>query len=112
MAFYYGYCSLMRNNTFGKAALILFPRRTKFIGDERLLRQEKDNVMTKISSILAVAIILASASIASAATVKAAKHHRYIERGAVMLLENNGAHAAGGGTSAAEHFQNNWNIGY
>jgi hypothetical protein len=69
-------------------------------------------VMTKIFSILAVAIILGSASIASAATVKAAKHHRHIERGAVMLLENNGARATGGGTSAAERFQSNWNIGY
>jgi uncharacterized membrane protein len=67
--------------------------------------------MTKISSILAVAIVLASASIASAATAKAARQH-HVHRGTVMLLENNGGRAAGSGTSAAEHFQDNWNIGY
>jgi uncharacterized membrane protein len=67
--------------------------------------------MTKIASILAAAIVLASASIASAATVKAAKQH-HVHRGAVMLLEDNGARAAGSGTSTAERFQSNWNIGY
>ena len=57
------------------------------------------------------ALILGSASIASAATVtKHAKPH--VERGSVMLLENNGASQAAADTRAAESFQDNWNIGY
>jgi hypothetical protein len=68
--------------------------------------------MTKISSILAAVIILGSASVASAATVTKAAKHNHVERGAVMLLEDNGARGAGAGTAAAESFQDNWNIGY
>jgi hypothetical protein len=68
--------------------------------------------MTRFSSLLAAAIILGSASIASAATVTHAAKHHHVERGSVMLLEDNGARGAGAGTAAAESFQDNWNIGY
>jgi hypothetical protein len=65
----------------------------------------------KISGLLAAALILGSASIASAATVtRHAKHH--VEHGAVMLLENNGAGQAAADERASENFQSNWNIGY
>jgi hypothetical protein len=50
--------------------------------------------MNKFFGLLAAAIILGAASIASAATIT--KHHA----------------AAGSGTSTAESFQGNWNIGY
>jgi hypothetical protein len=70
-------------------------------------------VMTsKISGLLAAALIIASASVASAATVHKAGRHYQDHRGGVYLLEDNGARAAGAGTSAAENFQNNWDIGY
>jgi hypothetical protein len=68
-------------------------------------------MINKISGLLAAIMILASASVASAATVKAARHH-HEHRGWIMLLEDTGARAAGAGTSAAENFQSNWNIGY
>ena len=64
----------------------------------------------KISGILAAALILGSASVASAATVKHAQRH--VEHGSVRLLENNGAGQAAADTRAAESFQDNWNIGY
>jgi hypothetical protein len=74
---------------------------------------QKDTIMIrKISALLAAALVLGSASIASAATVtRHAKHH--VEHGAVMLLENNGAgQAAAADERASENFQSNWNIGY
>jgi hypothetical protein len=68
--------------------------------------------MTKFSNLLTAAIILGSASIASAATVTHAAKHQHAERGSVLLLEDHGARAAGAGTAAAENFQDNWNVGY
>jgi hypothetical protein len=71
------------------------------------------NVMTsKISGVLAAALILASASVASAATVHKAGRHYQDHRGGVYLLEDNSARAAGAGTSAAENFQSNWDVSY
>jgi hypothetical protein len=68
-------------------------------------------MIRKISGFLAAALILGSASIASAATVtKHVKQHA--EHGSVRLLEDNGAGGAAADTRAAERFQDNWNIGY
>jgi hypothetical protein len=72
---------------------------------------QKDTTMTrKISGLLAAALILGSASIASAATAKHAQRH--VEHGSVMMLENNGAGHAAADERASENFQSNWNIGY
>jgi hypothetical protein len=81
---------------------------------QQRVTQQRMNVMTsKISGILAAALILASASVASAATVHKAGRHYQEHRGAVMLLQDNGARgAAAAGTNAAENFQNNWDVSY
>jgi hypothetical protein len=42
---------------------------------------------------------------------KMARHHN-VNRGAIMLLENNPAGPAGAGTGAGTNFQNNWNVSY
>ncbi len=70
-------------------------------------------MINKISAVLTAALILGSASVASAAaTHKLARHHGYAPRGQLMLLENVQARAAAADTKAAVHFQNNWNVSY
>jgi hypothetical protein len=71
------------------------------------------NVMTsKISGLLAATLILASASVASAATGHKAARHYQDHRGSVYLLEDTGTRAAGPGTGAAENFQSQWDVSY
>jgi hypothetical protein len=65
-------------------------------------------MMSKIYAVLAAALILGSASVASAATThKVVRHHDQAPRGELMLLEN-----APTRVPAASNFQDNWNVSY
>jgi hypothetical protein len=67
-------------------------------------------MINKISAVVAAALILGSASVASAATThKVARHHYQAPRGALMLLENV---PAPNGTDAAINFQSSWDVSY
>jgi hypothetical protein len=72
-------------------------------------------MITKISSILAAALILGSASIASAATMHKPVRH-YHQYPAIMLLENNRAALTywqnEANTEAAIRFQEQWDNSY
>ena len=64
-------------------------------------------MINKISAVVATALILGSASVASAATThKVVRHHYQAPQGQLMLLEN----APARGTNAATSFQDNWNV--
>jgi hypothetical protein len=65
-------------------------------------------MINKISIVVTAVLILGSASVASAAV----RHHGYVTRSQLMLLENGRARAAAAYTNAAVHFQNNWNVSY
>jgi len=68
---------------------------------------EKENVMiAKITSLLIAALLLSSASIASAATVKRAIKHP-VHHGTVFLLENRPHYS-----TPARNFQDNFAIDY
>jgi hypothetical protein len=62
---------------------------------------------SKISSLLIAALLVTSASIASAATVKKAVKHP-VQRGGVFLLEDR----APAYPAPAKNFQDNFNIDY
>jgi hypothetical protein len=69
-------------------------------------------MINKISAVLTAALILGSASVASAATThKQVRHHGYAPRGRLMFLENVPARAAAE-LNAAVNFQSNWNVSY
>jgi hypothetical protein len=74
----------------------------------------KDTTMiNKISAVLTAVLILGSASVAAAATShKRARHHGYVPRGQLMLLENVPARLADADMKAAINFQSNWNVSY
>jgi len=104
-----GQCRTVHSN--GRAFPFLLARHIN--GGNKRVTQQRTNVMTsKISGLLAAALIIASASVASAATVHKAGRHYQDHRGGVYLLEDNGARAPGAGTSAAENFQSNWDVSY
>jgi hypothetical protein len=88
--------ALGRNNPFDKPGLIPIPQCTISVGEATNVERRKtvkDTLMTsKILGLLTAALILGSASIASAATVHSSR--------------------AAAGTRAAESFQSNWNVGY
>jgi hypothetical protein len=65
-------------------------------------------MINKTSAIAAVALILGSVSVASAATHKVVRHHYWAPQGELMLLENAPARAPAGGTG----FQDNWDVSY
>ena len=66
-------------------------------------------MITRLSAVLAAALIFGSASVASAATThKVARHHYHLPQGVLMLLENAPAFGTGNGTN----FQDNWDISY
>jgi hypothetical protein len=68
---------------------------------------EKESVMiAKITNLLIAALLLSSASIASAATVKRAVKHP-VRHGTVFLLENRPQYSA-----PAKNFQDNFAIDY
>jgi hypothetical protein len=68
-------------------------------------------MISKISIALATAMMLGSASIASAAIVhKVARHHQ-VEQGTIRLLEDTPA-LPRAGTAAAKNFQDNWDVSY
>ena len=68
-------------------------------------------MIKKISAVLAAALILGSASVASAATAHKVGHHYFrAQRGQLMLLENARAHVPA--ASAVHNFQNNWDVSY
>jgi hypothetical protein len=62
----------------------------------------------KISAIAAVALILGSVSVASAATHKVVQHHYRAPQGQLMLLENTPARPL----AASTNFQDNWDVSY
>jgi hypothetical protein len=69
-------------------------------------------MINKISAVVAAALIIGSASVASAATThKVARHHYQAVHGQLMLLEN-----APAGVPAARYqapnFQDNWDVSY
>jgi hypothetical protein len=69
--------------------------------------QKEMTMIAKISSLMIAALILSSASIASAATIKKGVKHP-VRHGSVFLLENRGyAYPARAG-----NFQDNFNIDY
>ena len=65
-------------------------------------------MITKTSAIAAVAVILGSVSVASAATHKVVRHHYRAPQGQLMLLENAPARTPAAGTD----FQDNWDVSY
>jgi hypothetical protein len=69
-------------------------------------------MISKISAVLAAAMMLGSASIASAATGHKVPRHHQVQRGTIRLLENIPARAPGAGTAAVKNFQDNWNVSY
>jgi hypothetical protein len=69
-------------------------------------------MINKISAIAAAALILGSASVASAATThKVAHHHYQAPRGQLMLLENAPAHVPYQ-VNQGSNFQDNWDVSY
>jgi hypothetical protein len=56
-------------------------------------------MINKTSAIAAVALILGSVSVASAATHKVVRHHYRAPQGQLMLLENGPARAPAAGTN-------------
>ena len=105
------HCSQMRNNPFKETAVILTPRLTTSQVDG--IRFERISTMTnKISAIVAAALILGSASVASAATAHKVVHRHYqAPQGQLMLLENAPRVPAYQG-NAATNFQDNWDVSY
>jgi hypothetical protein len=70
-------------------------------------------MINKISAVVAAALIIGSASIASAATThKVVRHHYRAPQGQLMLLENAPARGAAARTNAATNFQDNWDVSY
>ncbi len=70
-------------------------------------------MINKISAVVAAAIILGTASVASAATTQKVVRHQYqAPQGQLMLLENAPARGAAAGTNAATKLQDNWNVSY
>jgi hypothetical protein len=69
-------------------------------------------MINKISAIAAAALILCSASVASAATHKAVRHHYEAPQGQLMLLENAPARVASHQGNADTNFQDNWDVSY
>jgi len=63
-------------------------------------------MIAKVTSLLIAALLLSSASVASAATVKRAVKHP-VQHGTVFLLENRPNYSA-----PAKDFQDNFAIGY
>ena len=69
-------------------------------------------MINKISTVVAAALIIGSASVASAATHKVVRHHYQAPQGQLMLLENAPARGPAAGTNAATSFQDNWDVSY
>jgi hypothetical protein len=70
-------------------------------------------MINKISAIVAAAVILGCASVASAATThKVVRHHYQAPQGQLMLLENAPARAPGYQVNQGGNFQDNWDVSY
>ena len=70
-------------------------------------------MINKIAAVVAAALILGSASVASAATAhKVVRHHYRAPQGQLMLLENAPARVPGYQGNAATNFQDNWDVSY
>jgi hypothetical protein len=70
-------------------------------------------MINKISAIAAAALILGSASVASAATThKVAHHHYQAPRGQLMLLENAPPRVPVYQGNQGSNFQDNWDVSY
>ena len=69
-------------------------------------------MINKISAVVAAALILGSASVASAATThKVVRHHYQAPQGQLMLLENAPARAPYQ-VNQGSNFQDNWDVSY
>jgi hypothetical protein len=69
-------------------------------------------MINKISAIAAAALILGSASVASAATThKVVRHHYQAPQGQLMLLENAPRVPVYQGNQSG-NFQDNWDVSY
>ena len=70
-------------------------------------------MINKISTVVAAALILGSASIASAATTthKVVRHHYQAPQGQLMLLENAPARVPYQ-VNQGSNFQDNWDVSY
>ena len=67
-------------------------------------------MINKISAVVAAALILGSASVASAATThKVVRHHYQAPQGQLMLLENAPAQVR---AHQGSNFQDNWDVSY
>ena len=69
-------------------------------------------MINKFSAIAAVALILGSVSVASAATHKVVRHHYQAPQGQLMLLENAPARVPGYQVNQGSNFQDNWDVSY
>jgi hypothetical protein len=70
-------------------------------------------MINKISTVVAAALILGSASVASAATThKVVRHHYQAPQGQLMLLENAPARAPAYQANQGGNFQDNWDVSY
>jgi hypothetical protein len=71
-------------------------------------------MINKISTVVAAALILGSASIASAATTthKVVRHQAQAPQGQLMLLENAPVRAPAYQANQGGNFQDNWDISY
>jgi hypothetical protein len=70
-------------------------------------------MINKISTVVAAALILGTASVASAATThKVVRHHYQAPQGQLMLLENAPARAPAYHGNAVTNFQDNWDVSY
>jgi hypothetical protein len=69
-------------------------------------------MINKISAVVAAALILGSASVASAATThKVVRHHYQAPQGQLMLLENAPARVPYQ-VNQGSNFQDNWDVSY
>ncbi|MFZ0836596.1 MAG: hypothetical protein WAM77_04010 [Xanthobacteraceae bacterium] len=69
-------------------------------------------MINKISAVVAAALILGSASVASAATThKVVRHHYQAPQGQLMLLENAPARVPHQ-VNQGSNFQDNWDVSY
>ena len=69
-------------------------------------------MINKIAAVVAAALILGSASVASAATAhKVVRHHYRAPQGQLMLLDNAPAHVPYQ-VNQGSNFQDNWDVSY
>ena len=69
-------------------------------------------MINKISAIAAAALILCSASVASAATHKVVRHLHRAPQGQLMLLENAPPRVPVYQGNQGSNFQDNWDVSY